>query len=163
MVGVPAGSSPGSVRKPLTVAGLAMLAAGIALALARTRPTAASRRRPAPPSPLAAIGDGAHLHPGLDCPRRRQAEEAGLAAGIVNTSYQVGSALGLAAMTAVATSEPERLHPRRFNDGYYAAFLSAAAIAATAAVVALVLIRREAKSGAPAASEIPVSAIGAEA
>lgn len=31
-------------------------------------------------------------------------EEGGLASGIVNTSYQVGSALGLAAMTAVAAS-----------------------------------------------------------
>ena len=31
-------------------------------------------------------------------------EEGGLAAGIVNTNYQVGSALGLAAMTAVATA-----------------------------------------------------------
>lgn len=31
-------------------------------------------------------------------------EETGLASGIVNTTYQVGSGLGLAAMTAVATS-----------------------------------------------------------
>ena len=32
-------------------------------------------------------------------------EEGGLASGIVNTTYQVGSALGLAAMTALATSQ----------------------------------------------------------
>ena len=31
-------------------------------------------------------------------------QEAGLAAGIVNTNYQIGSALGLAAMTAVAAA-----------------------------------------------------------
>ena len=31
-------------------------------------------------------------------------EEGGLASGLVNTSYQVGSALALAAMTAVASS-----------------------------------------------------------
>ena len=37
------------------------------------------------------------------CPRPLR-EEGGLAAGIVNTNYQIGSALGLAAMTAVAAA-----------------------------------------------------------
>ena len=32
-------------------------------------------------------------------------EEGGLASGIVNTSYQVGSALGLALMTALASGQ----------------------------------------------------------
>jgi len=41
-------------------------------------------------------------------------EQGGLASGIVNTSYQVGSAIGLAAMTAVATSQgADQLATRR--------------------------------------------------
>ena len=58
-------------------------------------------------------------------------EEGGLASGIVNTSYQVGSALGLAAMTALATSHgADQLGDvAALTDGYSAAFLGAAGIA----------------------------------
>ena len=58
-------------------------------------------------------------------------EEGGLASGIVNTSYQVGSALGLATMTALAASQGAgRLGDLpALTDGYSAAFLGAAGIA----------------------------------
>ena len=70
-------------------------------------------------------------------------EEGGLASGIVNTSYQVGSALGLALMTALATSQGAgRLgNPAELTDGYSAAFLGAAAIAVAGALLAAVLVR----------------------
>src|SRR3712207_8283579 len=70
-------------------------------------------------------------------------EEGGLAAGIVNTSYQVGSALGLAAMTAVVTSQgADRLgNPGALTDGYSAAFLGAAGIAVIGALLAAALLR----------------------
>jgi hypothetical protein len=56
-------------------------------------------------------------------------EEGGLASGIVNTSYQVRSALGLAVMTAVATSQrADRLGDvTALTDGYSAALIGAAA------------------------------------
>ena len=56
-------------------------------------------------------------------------EEGGLASGIVNTSYQVGSALGLAAMTALAAAQgADQLgNPGALTDGYSAAFLGAPA------------------------------------
>ena len=33
-------------------------------------------------------------------------EETGVASGLVNTSYQIGSALGLAALTALGSADP---------------------------------------------------------
>jgi EmrB/QacA subfamily drug resistance transporter len=75
-------------------------------------------------------------------------EETGLASGLINTSYQIGSALGLAAMVAVATAQTA--HHRRsgaadlvaLNSGFHAAFLGAAGIAALGALLTLVWIRR---------------------
>jgi hypothetical protein len=65
-------------------------------------------------------------------------EEGGLASGIVNTAYQVGSALGLAAMTAVAGSQgADRMgNPEALTDGYSAAFLGAAGVALAGALLA---------------------------
>jgi MFS family permease len=70
-------------------------------------------------------------------------EEGGLASGIVNTSYQVGSALGLAAMTALAASQgADQLGDvASLTDGYSAAFLGAAGIALAGALLAAVLLR----------------------
>lgn len=69
-------------------------------------------------------------------------EQSGLASGLVNTSYQVGSALGLAAMTAVAAAAADGSGLAATNDGYQAAFIGAAAIAGVAARIATLLVRR---------------------
>jgi hypothetical protein len=81
--------------------------------------------------------------------------EAGLASGIVNTTYQVGSALGLAAMTAVATSAGANDvgDPVALTNGYSAAFAGAAAIALVAAVVAGVSVARR-EYAAPTAAPV---------
>ena len=70
-------------------------------------------------------------------------EEGGLASGIVNTSYQVGSALGLAVMTAVASAYgADRLGDAvALTDGFSAALLGAAGIAAVGALLAAAWIR----------------------
>jgi MFS family permease len=82
-------------------------------------------------------------------------EEGGLASGIVNTSYQVGSALGLAAMTAVAASQgADQLgNAGALTDGYSAAFIGAAGIALIGALLAAVLLR--VAKAAPAAVSDP--------
>jgi hypothetical protein len=79
-------------------------------------------------------------------------QDGGLASGIVNTSYQVGSALGLAAMTAVATSQGgDRLGDAgALTDGYSAAFSGAAGIAVAGAVIAAALLRTPATAAADA-------------
>ena len=91
-------------------------------------------------------------------------EEGGLASGIVNTAYQVGSALGLAAMTAVATSQGAGRvgDVSALTDGYSAAFLGAAGVAVAGALLAAILLRVPAEStAAPSAGardETPVAA-----
>jgi hypothetical protein len=70
-------------------------------------------------------------------------EEGGLAAGIVNTSYQVGSALGLAAMTAVAAAfGADRVGDlESITDGFSSGLLGAAGIAALGALAAAAWLR----------------------
>ena len=87
----------------------------------------------------------------------RQAGGGRARLGIVNTSYQVGSALGLAAMTALASAYgADQLGDAvALTDGYSAAFLGAAGIALVGALAAAALLR----TPKPAAAE----AAGAEA
>jgi len=81
-------------------------------------------------------------------------EESGLASGLVNTSYQVGSALGLAIMVAIASAQTLSDQNSSsissidaLNNGFHVAFIAAAAVAAIAAVVAFVIIKNPNKSG----------------
>jgi sugar phosphate permease len=82
-------------------------------------------------------------------------EQAGLASGIVNTTYNVGSALGLAALTAVAMSqgagEPGNLPA--LTNGFSSAFIGAAVIAAVGGIVTLLVMRGE--NSAAAAAQAP--------
>ena len=85
-------------------------------------------------------------------------EQGGLASGIVNTTYQVGSAIGLAAVTAlsVAYGGDQLGNPAELTDGFHAAFLGAAGIALAAGIVAVGFIRvqrpaaEEPQAGEPA-------------
>jgi sugar phosphate permease len=90
-----------------------------------------------------------------------QPNEAGLASGIVNTTYQIGSALGLAAMTAVATSKGagEIGNPIALVDGFSAAFVGAAGIAVVGAAVAALFLRAPKPVATDATVEpVPVAA-----
>ena len=61
--------------------------------------------------------------------------EAGLASGLVNTSQQMGGALGLAAVAAYATGGPGS-HVAALNSGYHAAFLVGTGCVLLAALIA---------------------------
>lgn len=129
--------------KPPIVAGMLLLAAGMAV-MSLVRPDGSFVADVLPASLIAAAGMSLAFIPSLGTAiGSAKPEEGGLAAGIVNTSYQVGSALGLAAMTAVAASQgASRLGDlSALTDGYSAAFLGAAAIAATGALLAALLLR----------------------
>jgi MFS family permease len=150
--------------KPMIVGGLLLLAAGlVGLSLARRDGNFAADVLPA--SLIAATGMALAFIPSLGTAiSSARPEEGGLASGIVSTSYQVGSALGLAAMTAVATSQgADQLgNPAALTDGFSAAFLGAAGIAVAGALVAAATLRRpKAQAAALAGPERDEVAIAA--
>jgi EmrB/QacA subfamily drug resistance transporter len=141
--------------KPMIVAGLLLLAAGlVGLSLARADGSFAVDVLPT--SLIAAAGMALAFIPSLQTAiSSARPEEGGLASGIVNTGYQVGSALGLAAMTAVAAAQGagQLGNAAALADGYTAAFLGAAGIAAAGAVLAAATLRRPTASTEAAAEE----------
>ena len=75
--------------------------------------------------------------------------EAGLASGLINTSQQIGGALGIAALSTIATSHTAdsvasgSALPVALVDGFQSAFLVGSIVAALGLVAALTLIRRD--------------------
>ncbi len=129
--------------KAPVVAGMLLLAAGMAT-LSLVRSDGSFLVDVLPASLIAATGMALAFIPSLGTAiSSARPEEGGLASGIVNTSYQVGSALGLAAMTALAASQgADRLgDAASLTNGYSAAFLAAAGIALAGAVLAGVSLR----------------------
>ncbi|SPT51494.1 MFS transporter [Actinomadura madurae] len=135
------------------VAGLLVLAAGMGW-LSLIRPDGDYWVDVLPASLVAALGMSLAFIPSLGTAlSAARPEEGGLASGIVNTSYQVGSALGLAAMTAIAASSGAgRLGDLpALTDGFSAAFVGAALIALAGAVLAAVTLR----TPRPASTSVP--------
>ncbi|MCC6960585.1 MAG: MFS transporter [Dehalococcoidia bacterium] len=106
-----------------------------------------------PASLLAAAGMSLVFVPAMVSATAGASEsDAGLASGLVNTSYQVGSALGLAAMVAVAQSNTGGTSVSQLNDGFHAAFYGAAVLAAIGVAVALGLMRTNSSPLQPTAA-----------
>jgi EmrB/QacA subfamily drug resistance transporter len=86
--------------------------------------------------------------------------EAGLASGLINTSQQIGGALGVAILTTVATTRTENLisegtpQPNALTDGFSLAFWVAAGFAAISIIATLVAIKRSDLQAAPAGAPV---------
>ena len=129
--------------KAMTVAGLATLAAGL-LWLSNIRPDGSLWVDVLPASLVTAAGMAMAFIPSLGMALSSAApEEGGLASGIVSTNYQVGSALGLAVMTALASaSGADRLGDAiSQTNGFSAGLLGAAGIAAVGAGISALWLR----------------------
>jgi EmrB/QacA subfamily drug resistance transporter len=84
--------------------------------------------------------------------------EAGLASGLINTSQQIGGAIGVAIASTVFISHSESLlsegkpQPVALTGGYSWSFWTLAIIGAASVIAALLLIRREELAEVPAAA-----------
>jgi MFS family permease len=144
--------------KPMVVGGLFVRAGGLAL-LSLVRANGSFVVDVLPASLVAAAGMALAFIPSLQTAiSSARPEEGGLASGIVNTGYQVGSALGLAAMTALAAAHGagQLDNIGALTDSYSTAFLGAAGIAVAGGLVAAVTLRRpKAPAAEPASADEP--------
>ena len=74
-------------------------------------------------------------------------EEAGLASGLINTSQQIGGAVGIAILTTIAVSKTDHAFATgaqqsvALTDGFAAAFWAGAAISFAGLLVSIFLVR----------------------
>jgi predicted MFS family arabinose efflux permease len=117
------------------------------------------------PSLLAAVGLGfAFVAVTIGAVAGTTDENAGLASGLINTSQQVGGALGLAILAAVANASTDNAvgvsRLVALNDGFRDAFLVGAFFALAGAVLAAVLIDgRDSRAAVEAAQSAEAPAV----
>ena len=140
------------------VIGLGLLAAGIAMFT--LTPSNSSEKNTAytfmlyvlPASLIAALGMSLAYIPVLTAAiSNTHKEQTGLASGLVNTSYQIGSALGLAIIAAVASNQTETLDNiglpsiEALNGGFHSAFIVGAIISIIATAVVVIGLKMRMK------------------
>ncbi len=142
------------IRPPL-VAGLGTAAVGLLL-FARAPVDGSFVVDVLPGMILLGVGAGIAFNPVLLAAMSDvEPAEAGLASGVVNTSFMMGGALGLAVLASVAASRTETLSAsgdsalEALNGGYQLAFLAGALFAALAATVGGLLFRVARSAPAP--------------
>ncbi|HJT84016.1 MAG TPA: MFS transporter [Nitrososphaeraceae archaeon] len=106
-----------------------------------------------PASIISAIGMSFAYIPALTAAiANAKKEDTGIASGLVNTTYQIGSALGLAITVAIASTQTAILtnlgipNLEAINGGFHLAFICAAIITALAAIISLTNIKGRTKN-----------------
>jgi EmrB/QacA subfamily drug resistance transporter len=147
------------IRAPLST-GLLVSAAGLAL-LARAPVDGSFVVDVLPSMILLGFGAGMAFNPVLLAAMSDvEPHEAGLASGVVNTSFMMGGALGLATLASLAAFRTDDLSASgdglllALNGGYHIAFVAGAVFAVVAAALAA-LVLREPEAHAPAEVEAP--------
>jgi EmrB/QacA subfamily drug resistance transporter len=134
------------IRAPLS---LGLLVAAVGLVLFARAPVGGNFVLDVLPGMvLMGVGAGVAFNPVLLAAMSDVAPDAsGLASGVVNTSFMMGGALGLAILASLAAAHTEGLVAAgadavtSLNSGYHLAFLLGAIAAATAAVLAVAFLR----------------------
>jgi MFS family permease len=151
------------IRPPLAT-GLALAALGLVL-FARAPVDGNVFVDVLPSMILLGIGAGMAFNPVLLAAMGDvEPSEAGLASGVVNTSFMMGGALGLAVLASLAASRTESLlasgetELAALTGGYHLAFLVGALFAATAAALGAVLLKPGAAPAGVAHAEPAVEA-----
>src|SRR5918999_1008754 len=154
------------IKRSLVV-GLGLLAAGIAMF--SLTPSNSSENNTTytfmlyvlPASLIAALGMSLAYIPVLTAAiSNAHKEQTGLASGLVNTSYQIGSALGLAIIVAIASSQTETLENiglpsiETLNGGFHSAFIVGAIISVIAMAVAVIGLKMRTKKTEKTAAKI---------
>jgi EmrB/QacA subfamily drug resistance transporter len=148
------------VRAPLAVG---LVAAGLGLLLFARAPVNGGYVMDVLPGMiLLGFGAGIAFNPVLFAAMSEvKPEESGLASGIVNTSFMMGGALGLAVLASVAASRTSHLESAghstaaSLTSGYHVAFVVGALFAVAAAAIGATLLRTRM---APARGSEPVLA-----
>ena len=160
--------------KPTLVAGLILTAGGL-IWFAQVDPGGKYVSDILPASLLAAAGLGFAFVPMMIAAVSGvSGREAGLASGLINTSQQVGGALGLAILASIANSRTadvmtqaggdQQALPTALTEGFQDAFLVGAGFAIAGALLAAVLISsRESREHAEAARRGEVEVVPAPA
>jgi EmrB/QacA subfamily drug resistance transporter len=150
------------IRAPLAVA---MVLVTVALALFARAPVDGSFVVDVLPSMiLLGFGAGLAFNPMLLAAMSDvEPSDAGLASGIVNTSFMMGGALGLAVLASIAAARTDTLTAAgdgtlvALTGGYHAAFLAGAAFSLVAGVLAAALLPAAAPSEEPAGEPAPAT------
>jgi predicted MFS family arabinose efflux permease len=147
---ITAGASAGLVTrfgfKPVLISGLIITAGGL-IWFAQVSPDGSYVGDILFPSLLAAAGLGlAFVSMTVAAVSGVEPHEAGLASGLINTSQQIGGALGLAILATVANTRIDDLAasgtPQKIalTEGFQSAFLVGAGMAVAGAILAMVLV-----------------------
>lgn len=145
------------IQKPLVV-GLFIAAIGLAL-FVRAPVNGKFIYDVLPNMLLLGLGAGMAFNPVLLAAMNDvKPEESGLASGLVNTSFMMGGALGLAILASIAAFQTQKLvslHQNMLvalNSGYHSAFLVGALSALLASLIGAFLLRSSGNDKQPVAS-----------
>lgn len=157
--------------KPVLIAGLLFVAIGL-LWFSQVSVGGSFVADVLGPSLIAAVGLGFSFVPvTIAAVTKTRPDQAGLASGLINTSQQVGGALGVAILASVAASVSGGVNPQGqpspqqlldLTDGFSAAFLVGAGFAFAGALAAVLLVSsrdsKEMVEAAKAGEDIPAAA-----
>jgi EmrB/QacA subfamily drug resistance transporter len=160
---ITAGASAGLVTrfgfKPVLVSGLFVTAGGLVW-FSQVSPDGSYVSDILFPSLLAAVGLGlAFVSMTVAAVSGVEAHEAGLASGLINTSQQIGGALGLAILATIANGRTDDAlaagdqAKTALTDGFQSAFAVGAGFAIVGAVLAMVLVSGRASRDHAAAAQ----------